>query len=63
LAVAAIGFWGCSPEGTGTIKVSPEARAKIGGDGDAAPKKKLTSKQAKAQELIDAAAKKNPKLQ
>ena len=58
----AIGLLGCSPEGTGTIKVEPGARARIAG-GEAKPTKPVTGKQAKAKEVIDEAIKKNPKLQ
>jgi hypothetical protein len=61
LAVAvAIGFWGCGPEGAGTIKVSPEARSRIE---PAAPEsvRKPSSKQAKVKELEDEAKKKDPK--
>ncbi len=51
----------CSPEGAGTIKIeNPEAvRAKAEGVGAVKPK---TAKQAKALEIEEAAAKKNPKL-
>ncbi len=52
---------GCSPEGTGSIKIeNPEAvRAKAEGAGVAKPK---TAKQAKAVEVEEDAAKKHPKL-
>lgn len=53
---------GCSPEGSGTIKVeNPQAtRSKFGGD--VAREKASTEKQAKALSIEEEAAKKNPKL-
>ncbi len=53
---------GCSPEGVGTMDVSKpnEIQAKVaGGEASAKPK---TEKQAKAVQIEEEAAKKNPKL-
>jgi hypothetical protein len=55
---------GCSPEGTGTVKVGgpQEARSKLEGASGEGPKTPTSAKQAKALETEKAAAKKNPKL-
>jgi hypothetical protein len=61
LAVAAaIGLWGCGPEGAGTIKVDPGTRSRIE---PPAPEsvKRPSSKQAKVKELEEEARKKDPK--
>jgi hypothetical protein len=55
-----IGLNGCSPEGAGTIKIDPGARARL--ESGAESKKAPTAKQAKAKALIEEAGKKNPKL-
>lgn len=59
---AMLGLAGCSPEGTGTIKLeNPEGiRAKAAGAGG--DQKPATAKQAKALQLEEEAAKKHPKL-
>jgi hypothetical protein len=61
MAAVVVGVDGCSPEGTGTVKIDPGASARLE-SGAAASKKTPTAKQAKAKELIEGAAKKNPKL-
>jgi hypothetical protein len=62
LALAFLGvITGCSPEGTGTIKVDPGARAKI--EGSAGTKPAKSEKQAKGREAAEEAVKKHPKLQ
>jgi hypothetical protein len=59
----AIALVGCGAPGEGTIKVDPGVREKVPGATNAPPTKKLSTKQAKVQDTIDAAVKKNPKLQ
>jgi hypothetical protein len=54
---------GCAPEGSGTIKMEPGARQRSEMPGGGPSDKKVTAKQAKAKELENEAAKKNPKLQ
>ena len=58
----ALGLNGCGPEGAGTIKVEPGARERALNPGGDATAKPATSKQAKAKEAEEAAAKKNSKL-
>jgi hypothetical protein len=60
IATVAIGLHGCSPEGTGTIKVSPDARSSIEPPGRE-PKSPRSAKQAKVRELEEEAKKKDPK--
>jgi hypothetical protein len=57
-----VALTGCSPEGTGSIKIeNPQAiREKFEGKTDATKAK--SAKQAKAVEVEEAAAKKHPKL-
>jgi len=57
-----LGLNGCSPEGTGTIKVDPGARERALNPGGNAAAKPATGKQAKAKASEEEAAKKNPKL-
>ena len=61
-ALLVMALSGCSPEGAGTLEVSkPEAVQSKGAGGEAAAKPK-TQKQAKALQIEEEAAKKNPKL-
>jgi len=56
------GLTGCSPEGTGTIKLEPGARERALNPGGDAAVKPANSKQASAKAIEEEAAKKNPKL-
>ncbi len=60
IAVSFVGLHGCGPEGAGTIKVSPDARASMEPPGPGA-KHPLRGKAAKAKELEEEAKKKDPK--
>jgi hypothetical protein len=53
---------GCGPEGAGTIKIGNPAEVRAKAEGDTASIKPATKKQAKAIEIEEEAAKKNPKL-
>ncbi len=53
---------GCSPEGTGTIKIEDPQAARDKVAGGSAAKKPESEKQAKALEVEEEATKKHPKL-
>jgi hypothetical protein len=53
---------GCAPEGAGTVKVGNPAEVRAKQEGGGTPAQPKTAKQAKALQVEEEAAKKNPKL-
>jgi hypothetical protein len=62
-AVLALAVAGCSPDGTGSVKIeNPDAVRSGAGRGEA-PISGQSAKKAKVQQTIEEAVKKHPKLQ